>query len=43
VTKRVLLNQPSPFTTLHLLLDSLVTAAVGVVLFAILDRLRRSS
>lgn len=43
VTQRVLLNHPAPFFTLRLLLDSLVTSAVGVVLFALLDRLRRSA
>ena len=46
VTKRVLLDQPAqqaPFITLHLLFDSLVSAACAVVLFALLDRLRRSS
>jgi rod shape-determining protein MreD len=43
ITKRVLLNQAAPFMTLHLLLDSLVSAACAVVLFALLDRLRRPS
>jgi rod shape-determining protein MreD len=43
VTKRVLLNQSAPFITLHLLLDSLASAVCAVVLFALLDRLRRSS
>jgi rod shape-determining protein MreD len=46
VTKRVLLNLPAqqaPFITLHLLLDSLVSAACAVVFFALLDRLRRPS
>jgi rod shape-determining protein MreD len=43
VTNRVLLNQLAPFITLHLLLVSLVSAACAVVLFALLDRLRRSS
>jgi rod shape-determining protein MreD len=43
VTKRVLLNQPAPFITWHLLLDSVVSAACAVVLFALLDRLRRTS
>jgi rod shape-determining protein MreD len=42
VTERVLLNHPEPFFTLRLLLNSVVTAAFGVVLFALLDRLRRS-
>jgi rod shape-determining protein MreD len=43
ITQRVLLNHPEPFFTLRLLLDSVVTAAFGVVLFALLDRLRKSS
>ncbi|HTZ99482.1 MAG TPA: rod shape-determining protein MreD [Candidatus Aquilonibacter sp.] len=43
ITQRVLLNQPARFFTLHLLLDSLVTSAVAVGLFALLDRLRRRS
>jgi len=43
VTERVLLNHPAPFFTLRLLLDSVVTSAVGVALFALLDRLRRSA
>ena len=43
ITQRVLLNRPAAFFTLRLLLDSLVSAAVAVVLFALLDRLRRSS
>jgi hypothetical protein len=29
--------------TIHLFVDSLVTAAFGVILFALLDRLRKSS
>jgi rod shape-determining protein MreD len=40
-TERVLLNRPTPFFTLHLLIVSLVSAALAVVLFALLDRLRR--
>ena len=43
LTQRVLLNHPAPFFTLQLLLDSVVTAAFGVVLFALLDRLRKRS
>jgi rod shape-determining protein MreD len=43
ITQRVLLNHPAPFFTLHLFLDSLVTAAVAVVIFALLDRLRKPS
>jgi rod shape-determining protein MreD len=42
ITERVLLNRPEPFFTLRLLLNSVVTAAFGVVLFAALDRLRKS-
>ena len=42
ITERVLLNRPEPFFTLRLLLSSVVTAAFGVVLFAALDRLRKS-
>ena len=42
-TERVLLDQPAPFFTLRLLLASIISAAVAVVLFALLDRLRRSS
>ncbi len=42
ITQRVLLNHPEPFFTLRLLLNSVVTAAFGVVLFAVLDRLRKS-
>ena len=41
ITQRVLLNHSAPFFTLRLLLDSAVTSAVGVGLFALLDRLRR--
>jgi len=40
-TQRFLLNEAIPFFTLHLLLESVVNAAVGVILFALLDRLRR--
>jgi rod shape-determining protein MreD len=43
ITQRVLLNHPAPFFTLPLLRDSFTTAAFGVLLFALLDRLRRSS
>ena len=42
VIERVLLDHLEPFFTLRLLLDSAVTAAFGVLLFALLDRLRRS-
>jgi rod shape-determining protein MreD len=40
ITQRVLLNEPARFFSLHLFLDSLVTSAIGVALFALLDRLR---
>jgi rod shape-determining protein MreD len=43
VTARVLLNQSARFFTPRLLLDSVVTASFGVVIFALLDRLRRPS
>src|SRR6202167_1080955 len=43
ITQRVLLNHAAPMFTLRLLLDSLVTAAFAVPLFALLDRLRRTS
>jgi rod shape-determining protein MreD len=42
-TERVLLNHAAPFFTFPLLWNSLATAAFGVVLFALLDRLRRPS
>jgi len=42
ITQRVLLNLPAQFFSVRLLLDSIVTAGVGVLLFAFLDRLRRS-
>lgn len=41
ITQRVLLNHSAPLFTIRLLLDSLVTAGFGVVLFALLDRLRQ--
>jgi len=43
VTQRVLLDHPEPFFTLRLLLDSVVSAAFAMVLFAFLDRLRRNA
>jgi rod shape-determining protein MreD len=42
-TERVLLDRPTPFFSLRLLLSSVVSAAFSVALFALLDRLRRSS
>jgi rod shape-determining protein MreD len=41
-TERVLLNQPEPFFTLRLFLDSVATAVFAVPLFMLLDRLRRA-
>ncbi|MGB0035307.1 MAG: rod shape-determining protein MreD [Candidatus Acidiferrales bacterium] len=43
ITQRVLLNLSAPFFTPRLLLDSVVTAGAAVILFALLDRLRRRS
>jgi rod shape-determining protein MreD len=43
IIERFLLNQPERFFTPRLLLDSLVTASFGVLIFALLDRLRRNS
>lgn len=43
ITQRVLLNHSAPFFTPRLLLDSFITSVVGVGLFALLDRLRRSA
>lgn len=42
-TQRVLLNHPAPLFTLRLFLDSLVSAGIAVILFAVLDRLRKPS
>jgi rod shape-determining protein MreD len=43
VTTRTLLDQPARFFTPRLLLDSVVTAGLGMIIFSLLDRLRRSS
>ena len=43
ITQRALLNRSAPFFTLHLFLDSLVSGIVAVILFALLDRLRKPS
>jgi rod shape-determining protein MreD len=43
IMQRVLLDEPERVFSGRLLLDSLVTAAFGVVLFALLDRLRKPS
>lgn len=42
-TERVLLNQSAPYFSVRLLVDSLISAAFAVVLFAGLDHLRKSS
>jgi rod shape-determining protein MreD len=42
-TERVLLDRPTPFFSLRLLLSSVVSALFSVVLFALLDRLRKPS
>lgn len=41
VMQRALLNHSAPFFTLRLLIDSLVSAAFGVLLFSLLDKLRK--
>jgi rod shape-determining protein MreD len=43
VTERALLDRSAPLFNLHLLINSLVTGGFAVLLFAILDRLRRPS
>jgi rod shape-determining protein MreD len=43
ITERALLDRSAPLFTLHLLIDSLVSGAFAVLLFALLDRLRRPS
>ncbi|MFZ0433030.1 MAG: rod shape-determining protein MreD [Candidatus Acidiferrales bacterium] len=43
IEQRVLLNRPAPFFTWRLFLDSIITAAFSIVVFALLDRLRKSS
>jgi rod shape-determining protein MreD len=43
IVERYLLNQPERFFTMRLLFNSVVTAAFGVFIFALLDRLRRQS
>ena len=42
LTRRILLGQPEPWFNMHLLIGSLVNAFVAVVLFMLLDRLRKS-
>lgn len=41
ITSRALLNRPEAFFNLHLLIASLISGGLGVLLFALLDRLRR--
>jgi rod shape-determining protein MreD len=42
VTRRLLLAQPEAWFTMHLAIGALVNAVVGVFLFMLLDRLRKS-
>src|SRR6202166_3714554 len=42
LTRRMLLAEPEPWFTLRLLIAAAVNAVVAVMLFALLDRLRRS-
>jgi hypothetical protein len=39
----VLLAEPEPWFNMHLAIGALVNAVLGVALFTVLDRLRRSS
>ena len=41
LTRRILLGQPEPWFNLHLAVGALVNALVAVVLFLLLDRLRK--
>lgn len=43
LTRRLLLSQPEPWFTMHLLVAALINAVVAVFLFMLLDRLRRPS
>lgn len=43
LVRRVLLAEPEPWFNMHLALAALVNAVLGVALFTLLDRLRRSS
>ncbi|HKW65320.1 MAG TPA: rod shape-determining protein MreD [Candidatus Acidoferrum sp.] len=43
LTRRILLAQPEPWFTLHLFGAALLNGLIAVFLFALLDRLRRSS
>ena len=42
LTRRLLLAEPEPWLTLHLLIAAAVNAVVAVLVFALLDRLRKS-
>jgi rod shape-determining protein MreD len=42
LTRRLLLAEPDPWFTLHLLIAAAVNAVVAVLVFALLDRLRKS-
>jgi rod shape-determining protein MreD len=41
ITQRALLSRPAPIFNLHLFLSSIVSAGFAVLLFALLDRLRK--
>jgi rod shape-determining protein MreD len=43
IVRRLLLNEPEAWFNMHLAAAALVNAVLGVLLFAGLDRLRRSS
>jgi rod shape-determining protein MreD len=43
LTRRILLAQPEPWFNMHLLTGALVNALVAVLLFLLLDRLRKPS
>jgi hypothetical protein len=42
LTRRMLLAEPEPWFTLRLVIAAAVNAVVAVLLFALLDRLRKS-
>jgi hypothetical protein len=43
LTRRLLLAQPEPWFNVHLAIAAAMNAVLGVPLFLLLDRLRRSS
>jgi len=43
LTRRILLAQPEPWFSVHLLVAALVNAVVAILLFPLLDRLRKRS